>query len=211
MVESRETAGEIEVRVLRPAEVRLVDADGKRRIVGYAAVYDSWSPDYGGFREIIRPGAFSGAFGPGADVLGLFNHDANLVLGRTSSRTMSLVNDPKGLLYQIDPPEARADVVESISRGDVKGSSFGFRTLADRWTYEDDGTAERELLSVELFDVGPVSAPYYPQTSVALRALDWHRKTDSRVGLSGVSRTSTNLSRKLSMAARLRLAHDRYG
>ena len=40
----------------------------------------------------------------------------------------------------------------------------------DKWTDTESGTL-RELLDVDLFDVGPVTYPAYPGTDVAARAL----------------------------------------
>ncbi len=104
-------------------------ADGRAAIVGYAAVYNRLSLDLGGFKEEILPGAFDKILGRQrgkGDVVALFNHDSNIVLGRTSSGTLELSSDEKGLRYVVTPPVSRADVLELIQRRDVRGSSFAF-------------------------------------------------------------------------------------
>lgn len=155
-------------------ELRVVGGDGEaKRIVGHAAVFNELSEPLGGFRERISPGAFARAIREGQDVRGLFNHDSNLILGRTSAGTMKISEDDKGLAYEITPPDsdqARA-LVESIRRGDVTGNSFSFMTMTDKWE-TINGETIRTLIDVDLFDVGPVVWPAYPQTDVALRSLD---------------------------------------
>jgi HK97 family phage prohead protease len=154
-------------------EVR-IDGDEPQKIKGYAAVFDRWSEDLGGFREIIRKGAFSKTVSK-ADVRALFNHDPNYVLGRTKSGTLALTEDDKGLAIEISPPDAQwaRDLMVSISRGDISQMSFGFRVPknGDKWT-EENGKTMRELLEVELFDVSPVTFPAYPQTSVGVRSAE---------------------------------------
>lgn len=155
-------------------------ADGRAAIVGYAAVYNRLSLDLGGFREEILPGAFdkilSRQRGKG-DVVALFNHDSNIVLGRSSSGTLELSSDDKGLRYVVTPPVSRADVLELIQRRDVRGSSFAFTVDAKNESFRtgDDGKAIRQIREVSgLFDVGPVLNPAYVQTSagVALRSYE---------------------------------------
>lgn len=140
-------------------------------IVGYAAVFGQLSEDLGGFREQIAPGAFTKTLG--ADVRALFNHDPNIVLGRTKSKTLRLAEDQKGLKIEIDPPNTAQSrsIIEALTRGDISQMSFGFRTIDDKWE-NIDGKIVRTLLNVELFDVSPVTFPAYPQTEAGLRSLD---------------------------------------
>jgi HK97 family phage prohead protease len=141
-------------------------------IKGYAAVFNKWSEDLGGFREIIRPGAFTKTLKDGADVRALQNHESNYVLGRTKSQTLLLEEDDKGLAVEIHPPDTQyaRDLIINIDRGDVDQMSFGFETIKDRWGREE-GRNTRELLEVKLFDVSIVTYPAYPQTVVQVREL----------------------------------------
>ena len=155
-------------------------ADGRAAIVGYAAVYNRLSLDLGGFREEIMPGAFDKILARQRgkqDVVALFNHDSNIVLGRTSSGTLELSSDDKGLRYVVTPPVSRADVLELIQRRDVRGSSFAFTVEARNESFRtgEDGKAVRQIREVSgLYDVGPVLVPAYPQTSasVAMRSYE---------------------------------------
>lgn len=154
-------------------ELRAVMADGVGvKIAGHAAKFDQLSEDLGGFRERIAPGAFAKSI-QSADIRALWNHDANIVLGRNKSGTLRLTEDLAGLAYEVDAPDTqlvRDMVLAPIARGDVNQCSFGFRTISDKWA-KVDGDWVRTLLEVDLFDVSPVTYPAYPQTEVALRSL----------------------------------------
>lgn len=160
----------MEIRVFSSSELRAVD--GGKKIAGYAAIFNSLSENLGGFREKIAPGAFANSLASGDDVRGLIDHNPSLILGRTKSGTLRLAEDSKGLRYEINPPDTQyaRDLMESLKRGDVDQSSFGFRTLEDSWTTEN-GEQVRTLLDVKLFDVSAVTFPAYTATSVGLRAL----------------------------------------
>ena len=153
-------------------------ADGRASIVGYAAVYNRLSLDLGGFREMILPGAFDKVLGRERgrqDVVALFNHNSDIVLGRTSSGTLELSSDDKGLRYVVTPPVSRADVLELIQRRDVKGSSFAFTVDAkgEAFVPDEKGNAIRHIREVSgLYDVGPVLVPAYPASTagVAMRS-----------------------------------------
>jgi HK97 family phage prohead protease len=166
---------DIEVRCIPADEIELrEDGDGIPKIMGYAARFNKWSEDLGGFREKIAPGAFDNALKT-SDVRALKNHDPNLILGRTSSGTLSLVCNRKGLSFTIDTPNTSTgnDTVEEIRRKDITGCSFAFTTAEDDWRYNKDGSVERTIIEVrDLFDVGPVTYPAYPDTSVAARTLE---------------------------------------
>jgi hypothetical protein len=148
-------------------------------IVGYAAVFDVLSVELWGFFEKVKPGAFSKTIGE-SDVRSLWNHNSDMVLGRTKSGTLQLKEDEIGLRIEVQPPDAQwaRDAVVTIERGDVDQMSFGFNTVRDRWYQEEGGGGRliRELLEVRLFDVSPVTYPAYPDTTVQVRELlgaDW--------------------------------------
>ena len=150
----------------------VVEADKMTKICGHAAKFDSLSEDLGGFRERIAPGAFAKTIQSG-DIRCLWNHDANIVIGRNKSGTLRMSEDSAGLYYECDAPDTqlvRDMVMSPISRGDVNQCSFGFRTISDKWA-KVDGEWLRTLLEVELFDVSPVTYPAYAATDVGLRSL----------------------------------------
>ncbi|AZP73455.1 HK97 family phage prohead protease [Pseudomonas poae] len=188
---------EIEKRML-PAQqcelraVQLPDGQaGAPKIAGYAAVFNKRSDVLGGFFvELIAPGAFDDVLTQ--DTRGLFNHDPNYLLGRTTSGTLRLSVDERGLAYEIDTPDTltiRDLVVAPIARGDMSGSSFAMRVApgGDTW-HEEDGVVVRTIYKVaELRDVGPVSFPAYPDSSAAQRSLDaWKQAQNEGLEARGV-------------------------
>ncbi len=179
-----------EQRMCSQAELRVEDGpDGKpAKIVGYAAVFNSKSENLGGFREIIKPGAFDRTLADKADVRGLFNHNSDIPLGRTTAGTMELSTNKTGLRYTITPPDTQAarDVMASIRRGDVDGSSFSFTVGegGDDWHEDKDGRVTRTLTDVDLFDVGPVTFPAYLKATAAVRSLERWQKAKAERGSS---------------------------
>lgn len=153
------------------AEWRVEESDDGVKIAGYAAKFNELSEEMMGFREKIAPGAFAASLERGDDVRALWNHNDDYVLGRTASGTLRLAEDDIGLKYEIDPPDTQwaRDRIESIKRGDVNQSSFGFVVVTDDVTRED-GNEIRTLLEVDLFDVSPVTYPAYPQTESEIRS-----------------------------------------
>lgn len=154
-------------------EIRAEGGNTAPQIVGYAAVFNQWSNDLGGFVERILPGAFMETI-EADDIRALWNHDPNMVLGRTKNGTLALAEDDHGLAFVIEPPATQwaADALTTIRRGDVDQMSFGFavRPNGDSWATVD-GLARRELLNVRLMDISPVTFPAYPQTSAEARSI----------------------------------------
>lgn len=170
-----------EVRVAL-GEVRAQTQDGKpTMLTGYASVFyragdgatqfNLWP----GCVERISPGAFDRALKDADDTRALFNHNPELLLGRTKSGTCRLSVDERGLKYEVDLADTTVarDVAQHIQRGDLSGSSFSFAVEDEEWTTER--TAEgvevevRTIKSVGLFDVGPVTFPAYEGTDTAAR------------------------------------------
>ena len=164
-------------------------ASGQTAIVGYAAVYNRLSLDLGGgLREVILPGAFDKVLSRQRgkqDVVAVFNHDINIVLGRTSSGTLELSSDDKGLKYSVIPPATRADVVELINRRDCKGSSFAFTCGREGESFTTDASgAIRQVREVSgLYDVGPVVNPAYPASTsgIAMRSYEAWKASQAEV------------------------------
>ena len=157
-----------EIRSLQStgAELRM-SQDGKK-LAGVAARYNVRSKPGLGFDEIIMPGAFDRSLEAGDDVVALFNHDPNQILGRRDSGTLRITSDSEALRFEVDLPEHRADLRELVARGDIREMSFGFVVQDDTWNNED-GQRVRHLNRVRLIDISPVVEAQYPSTSVSLR------------------------------------------
>lgn len=150
------------------------DSDEPAKLCGYAAKFNTRSENLGGFREIILPGAFDDVLKD--DVRALLNHDYNLILGRTLSGTLRILQDTVGLYYECTLPDTQAarDLAVSIARGDISQSSFSFRLAAggDSWDEDEEGVIIRTVKKVgRLYDVSPVTLPAYPDTTTATRSL----------------------------------------
>jgi HK97 family phage prohead protease len=153
--------GEVEFRAL---------PDGGAVLRGYAAKFNS-PYDMGWFTEDIAPTAFQNA--DLTDVRALLNHDANVVLGRTVSGTLSVSVDNVGLAYEIKLPDTQAsrDLQISVQRGDISQSSWAFMlrqtpdNMGDRWERKN-GKDHRTLMDIsKVLDVSPVTYPANPATS----------------------------------------------
>ena len=152
--------------------------EGSPKIRGLAAAYQKWSLDLGGFREIIEPGAFDRVLSKRKlDVVALFDHEGQ-PLGRTTSGTLRLSTDDRGLNYEIDPPDTQLgrDVQTLIRRRDLFGSSFAFTVdpKGEAWSQDEKGNTTRTIREFSgLYDVSVVThAAYGPATSVAVRSLE---------------------------------------
>ena len=147
---------------------------------GHAAVFDELSDDLGGglfgsFREVFKRGAFKDVLA--GDTWFLYNHDPNFVLARTTSGTLRMKEDPKGLKVEADvaPTSYAADLRILIERGDVSQMSFAFQVGSDgeqEWHEDDEGNVTRTVKRVSaLPDVSAVIYPAYPQTDASVRNL----------------------------------------
>jgi HK97 family phage prohead protease len=180
MDKTKVRVGEMERRTLQTTDFEVTGGADAPKIGGYAAVFNSTTlirSFWGDFYERVAPGAFTNALVT-SDVRALFNHDPNLVLGRMKAGTLTLVEDEKGLRYEVTPPNAQwaQDLLETLRRGDVDQSSFGFTVKFDRWD-EINGMDVRTILEIEcLYDVSPVTYPAYEETEAGLRSFEEYRK-----------------------------------
>lgn len=178
-VEGAEVRSRKEIIEKRAYDGELKALEG-RMVEGYASVFNSMSEDLGGFREIILPGAFSDVLDN--DVRALYNHDSNYLLARTTSGTLELKEDDKGLYYRFEMPNTSYgnDMLELFRRGDLSQSSFGFTVEKDSWRMEN-GQNIRYIEKVNsLFDVSPVVYPAYAAASSGLRSADPKGESDAK-------------------------------
>ena len=156
--------------MLHDAEFQTREADGKRYIDGYFAVFNSqywlWDDAY----ETIDQGAFDPS--RDKDVRALTNHDTTLVLGRTTAGTLTLRVDERGLFGSIEINEADQDAVnqyERVKRGDVTQCSFGFEILSQDIERTEGMPTVFHLREVKLYEVSVCTFPAYEETSVKAR------------------------------------------
>lgn len=165
------------------------DGTKSRTIEGYAILFNSPSATmYEDEREIIReqiaPSAVTRELLDSSDIVMTMFHDNHLILARSKNGngTLSYNLDSKGVSFSFDAPNtADGDkAIELVSRGDIDGCSFAFRT---RYWDEDyvacssdtiDGkivtTYEvRKIRSLHDFTLTP--HPAYPETECSCREL----------------------------------------
>ena len=169
-------------------EFRIEGDVDNERVVGYGSVFNKRSENLGGFVEEIAPGAFDDvlADSQNLDVRALFNHDPNLILGRSQAGTLDLSVDETGLQYSFDMPATTygRDLLVSMQRGDVSQSSFGFVVGSDTWTETSEGIPLRTINSISrLLDVSPVTFAAYPDATTGLRSLEQHKKNMANLAI----------------------------
>lgn len=165
---------DLEVRVRSDVVSYRAGADGSPgTLAGYAAVFNRLSQNLGGFVERVDPTAFNQSLADGGPILARYNHDDNYLLGTTEANTLTVAVDGTGLPYSVQLPGTTAgrDVAVLAERGDLRYSSFAFRTIDDEWGITPDGFPMRTLLAAQLVDVAPVNNPAYRDTSVGMRSL----------------------------------------
>lgn len=163
----------MEHRVIDVGKFETREEDGKRYLDGYYSVFNQPYEVWPGWIEEIAPGAFSRALREGTDVKVLWNHNTDIVLGSTQNRTAYLAEDERGLHGPVEINEEDQDAKNAfarVSRGDVRGCSFGFDIRAMEESWDEDGTYRTRLTDVELYEVSPCTFPAYAQTSISARA-----------------------------------------
>jgi len=164
---------DLELRhISQPVEYRAADG-ALGTLSGYASVFNRLSQNLGGFVERVDPAAFTKSLADQVPVLARYNHDDNHLLGTSEGGTLTLEIDGTGLRYDVALPDTSSgrDVAALAKRGDLRYSSFAFRTVADEWDLTPEGFPLRTLLAVQLVDVAPVNNPAYRDTSTGLRSL----------------------------------------
>lgn len=146
----------------------------ERFIEGYFIRFNEETELWDGVFEEIAPEAVDDSL-KNNDIRCLFNHDTNIVLGRTGNGTLELRKDEKGLFgrVKINPNDKQAlDIYARIERGDINACSFGFNIISEEIQNRDDGTVKFILRKIDLHEVSPVTFPAYPTTTIEARKKD---------------------------------------
>jgi hypothetical protein len=130
-----------------------------RKLTGYATTFNCLSENRGGYCFTVVPGAFAASIVKD-DVVALFNHSADMVLGRTSNGTLRLAEDAKGLKIEMDLPDTQfgRDMYTLVARGDVKQMSFG-GTIVQEMLHSDP---DLDVISIHEFKLWDISAVVFP-------------------------------------------------
>ncbi len=157
--------------------------DGQEVVVGYGSIFNSRSENLGNFYEYISPTAISQETIAKSDVRALINHDQNLILARSTTGTLDLSVDEKGLRYEFSIPETSygKDLAINMKNGNITQSSFAFTVAEDEWSTDEDGNDIRTITSIDrLYDVSPVVYAAYSQADsdlvVAQRGLAMYKE-----------------------------------
>ena len=148
-----------------------------KEIGGIAAVINSVT-DLGYFEEVIERGAFDNALNKEYDIRCLFNHEAELILGRTKANTCNVFVNADGNLEYTWVPDyenpTHMSVVRSIMRGDITQSSFAFTIKEQKWSESTKyGSMGKRTITIieDLYDVSPVTYPAYADTEADARSV----------------------------------------
>ncbi len=163
---------EMEKRYLPMHELQIRNDSGEDpTIEGYFAVFNDTYELWSGATESIAPGAFDDCLS--GDVRALYNHNDDLILGRTSAGTLELKADSHGLWGRVKLNRNDSDAMnayERIKRGDITGCSFGFGIESEETEYRDDGSVHWTITKVNpLVEISPCVFPAYEATNVSAR------------------------------------------
>jgi len=154
----------------RLAPMAAMTTPSTRKIEGVAVPYKSMSclmhDRRRAYREKVKPGALQW----GDDTVLLCQHDQSGVpLARVSSGTLRFTESEKGLMFEADLPENRADVLEALERGDLDGAcSIGFVCEEDTWMHSSKGSI-RTVQKANLIELSLVTAGAYPAARGSLK------------------------------------------
>lgn len=124
--------------------------------------------------ERIMPTAFDKSLESGLEIVCYFNHNPEIMIGRRSTGTLSLVKEARGIRFinpyrPNDPDSVRAKA--KIDDKLMTGASFGFSVDDDGQEFRYEGEQlVRILHSVELIEVSPVYNPAYGGTNIGIRS-----------------------------------------
>lgn len=164
----------MEIRTIE-AEIRMDFDKGLPKLGGLAVPYEVVSdvavPENPLLKERISRGAFRKSVVED-DIRMLWQHLPQYVLGRNRANTLKLLEDERGVWFEVVPPDVgwAKDLVQSIKRRDITQMSFKFSGTAH---YERSGDSYLQIIDEgRLEEVSVVTVPVYQSTSVYSRSAE---------------------------------------
>lgn len=145
--------------------------DGKKTLEGYFIVFNSETELYPSYYEKVEREAVLESVNNG-EIVALFNHETDKVLGSQKAGTLNLTVDDKGVfgIIKINEKDTEAlNVYERVLRGDIAGCSFGFNIDEEVVDTDENGNFHSTLKKLEIFEVSIVTFPAYKDTSINAR------------------------------------------
>jgi len=156
-------------------EIRAKESDdGKLVVVGTPIVYNTVTMLWEDVEEVILPGAATDSI-KNDDIRAVWNHNTDIVLGRTKNTTLKLVETEAGVTCEIEFPDSEEgrSKYASVKRGDVDGMSFGFTPIDEEWTARKEDGKEmwtRTISKFKIWEVSPCTFPQYDETEISARS-----------------------------------------
>ena len=167
-----------ERRTFTGTVIARAEGEGMPKVIGGIAAVINSVTDLGYFEEVIEAGAFDNALNKEYDIRCLFNHEAELILGRTKASTCNVFVNADGNLEYTWIPDyenpTHMSVVRSIMRGDITQSSFAFTIKEQKWSESEKyGSMGKRTITIieDLYDVSPVTYPAYQDTEADARSV----------------------------------------
>lgn len=173
------------VRAITGCEIRDNGDSGPGTLVGYLAVFNTWSEinsaHEGHFMERMAPEAFDKTLAEnGARTKVTFNHGKDPQLGdKVLGIPTVLAPDAHGVRYEVPlfDTSYNRDLAPGLKAG-AYGSSFRFNVLNEDYNrrakasdYNPKGLPERTVREVHMPEFGPVTFPAYPTATAGMRSL----------------------------------------
>lgn len=157
-----------------PIETRADEESEEKVLEGYALKFENYTKmgGYWEYYEVIDRQALDEA--DMSDVVLNFNHNNDIILGRTTSGTLTLTKDDVGLKFRCVLPDTQQanDLYKQIKRGDISKCSFAFTIADSDWTETKDELEVFRIKKIKrLYDVSVVTFPAYEDTNVDARSL----------------------------------------
>ncbi len=153
-------------------DLEIRNENDKNVLKGYGIKWEKLSVPMWGYQEKFARNAFTKYLNK-RNILSFWNHNNDILLGNTANNSLSLVEDDKGLRFEIILPDTTQaqDVRRLIKDKYSRGMSVGFRSVIDEWDETDPNMIIRTIKEAELFELSPTHSPAYPQTYVSARKM----------------------------------------
>ena len=166
--------------------IRASETNGRRELRGFAPIHE-WNMMFDWWSQAYYLEKFSekcdfevGSAEDGADCFGLYNHNADDVLGRTKNKTVKVDFRQDGLHYTLKVPKTSRgeELWELASEGTITDTSFAF--IVDEYEMEKANPKKKQLARItytkaRLMDVSPCTRGAWSGATLNPR----EQKTDS--------------------------------